>query len=88
MWDKEEFQPVLALFNSLKEEAIMDIRRADITGDSAENIKALAGAIKIKINMTSMLIELPERIKEIEEQQGREKTKLSAMKAAQEGGTV
>jgi len=70
------------------EEAIMDVRRGDITGDSAENVKAWAGAIKVKLNIACMLLELPDRIQLAQDEIETRQDKVAAMKSVQEGGSI
>lgn len=87
LWAKEEFQPVLLLVKALWDEAITDVRRAnlDIPG---EDCKANLAVFKTKLNMTNLIFNLPAMVKEAENQIQTNQFKKDRFAKAQEGGLL
>lgn len=83
LWEREEFQPVRSLLSSLKDESIMQLRNLNLT-KSAEEVKTTTAIIKIQLNLSSMLLELPRVIKEAAEELSRQKEKTDQMRQAGE----
>jgi hypothetical protein len=74
---------VLCLLKSLKEEAITQVRVIDLT-KSSEDVKATAAMIKMQLNLTSTLIDLPEVIKTTRQQIEEKQRTVARMQAANE----
>lgn len=87
LWGKEEFQPVLSLLSSLKEEGVTFLRTTKVDAPEAE-LRARVATIKTQINLAGMFLELPAVVKEVEEQLERNANKLTQIKEAQEGGEI
>ena len=87
LWDKEEFQPVLGLLSSLKEEAIVGLRVLDLKL-SAEEVKTHAAILKTQLNLANMFLQLPAVVKEVEQNIEAQKNKVVAFKNSQEGGEL
>jgi gas vesicle protein len=87
LWLKEEFQPVMELLNSLKQEAI-SWARYDTTKDSADTVKAISVKISTQLRVVETLLELPQRLRELEKQLEHQEAQTLKMKHSQEGGEV
>ena len=78
LWDKEEFQPVLAFLSSIRDEALTEFRSAD--SKSKERIlRATFATTKTQFNLAAMLLELPKVVKFAKdqiEQQGKAKLRF------------
>jgi hypothetical protein len=64
LWKKEEFQPVLALYNSLAEETVQELRALNILELPSENAKSALASYKIRLNMIHFLLDLPAKVRE------------------------
>jgi gas vesicle protein len=87
LWLKEEFQPVMGLLNSLKEEAL-SWARYDTTKESADTVKAISARVSTQLRVTEILLELPQRLRALEEQLNHQEVQTLKMKRSQEGGEV
>jgi gas vesicle protein len=87
LWLKEEFQPVMELLNSLKEEAL-SWARYDTTKESADTVKAISTRISTQLRVTEILLELPQRLRTLEEQLKHQEDQTLKMRRSQEGGEV
>lgn len=87
LWDKEEFQPVLKLLSSMKEESVLGVRALNLTED-AETVKTKVAVLKTQLNFANMMLELPAVIKETEEQIERNKVQKHRIANAQEKGDI
>jgi hypothetical protein len=88
LWGREEFQPVVALFSSMRDEAIMGVRTLGIIGATPHDVIATASQLKTQLNLTNMLLELPAVIKEMEDRLAQVEMKKGRMREAQEGATI
>ena len=86
LWGKEEFQPVLALLNSLKQEAIDGVRALEIKEGFATGVRI--SSLKTQLNLANLFVNLPDVIKDVEDNQERIGQKIAQMKKAQEGAEV
>ena len=87
LWLKEEFQPVMGLLNSLKEEAL-SWARYDTTKESADTVKAISTKISTQLRVVETLLELPQRLRTLEEQLKHQEDQTLKMRRSQEGGEV
>jgi gas vesicle protein len=87
LWLREEFQPVVGLLNSLKEEAL-SWARYDTTKESAEIVKAISTRISTQLRVAETLLELPQRLRTLEEQLKHQEAQTLKMRHSQEGGEV
>jgi gas vesicle protein len=87
LWLKEEFQPVMGLLNSLKEEAL-SWARYDTTKESADTVKAISTKISTQLRVVEILLELPQRLRTLEEQLQHQGSQKLKMKRSQERGEV
>jgi DNA mismatch repair ATPase MutL len=87
LWLKEEFQPVMGLLSSLKEEAL-SWARYDTTKESADTVKALSARVSTQLRVTEILLELPRRLRTLEEQLKHRESQTLRMHHSQEGGEV
>ena len=89
LWGKEEFQPVLALLCSIKEEAVTSFRILDRLGEEdAVQVKAKLAVARSQYNLAAMLEKLPDVIKETENQIQQTQAKKLAVVQAQEKGEI
>ena len=87
LWGKVEFQPVLALLSSLKEDSIMAFRRIDAQAPDAE-LRAEIAAEKVQLNLVCMLLELPEYLKSIKSNAETAAVLKERFVNSQEGGNL
>ena len=87
LWGREEFQPVLGLLNSLKQEAIDGVRILNLQ-KSAEEVKTHIAILKTQLNLANMLLQLPEVVEEIEENIEAQSRKVTTFKSSQEGSNL
>jgi gas vesicle protein len=87
LWLKEEFQPVMGLLASLKEEAL-SWARYDTTKESADTVKAISARVSTQLRVTEILLELPQRLRTLEEQLRHQEAQTLKMRHSQEGGEV
>jgi gas vesicle protein len=87
LWLKEEFQPVMGLLNSLKEEAL-SWARYDTTKESADTVKAISTKISTQLRVVETLLELPQRLRTLEEQLQHQGSQKLKMERSQERGEV
>jgi hypothetical protein len=87
LWLKEEFQPVLILLARLRQEAISKIENMPPNLE-ASTAKAGASIISTELRFTGLLLNLPTRLKELEEQIKQKEQSVLKMKHSQEGGNV
>ena len=87
LWLKEEFQPVIQLLSSLRQEAISKIESMPVNLE-ASTAKAGASIISTELKFTGLLLNLPTRLKELEEQFNQKEQTALKMKHSQEGGNV
>jgi hypothetical protein len=88
LWDKEEFQPVLAFLSSLRQEALDSFRTANLYQYSAEHVKTKISSDKTQYNLANMLMYLPDVIKEAKELILKRTTKFEAFEQSQETGEI
>lgn len=77
---------MLALLSSMKEEAVMGVRALDIQEGFATSVRV--ATLKTQLNLTNMLLSLPEVIKEVEDRNERIAAKMVQMKDSQERGEI
>jgi hypothetical protein len=87
MWGRGEFLPVLALFNSFREEAIQNFRALQID-KSAEDVKTMVAIQKHQLNLMCLFLELPKYIQSAQDQIEARQEKVVAMKSQAEGGSI
>jgi gas vesicle protein len=87
LWLKEEFQPVMGLLHNLKEEAL-SWARYDTTKESADTVKAISTRISTQLRVAEILLELPQRLRVLEEQLKHREAQTLKMRHSQEGGEV
>ena len=87
LWVKEEFQPVLGLLNSLKEEAILEFRMLELS-ENAEEVKTHVAILKTQLNIAGMFLQLPTVIKEAEEQIAQKEKHSMRLRQSQEGSNL
>jgi hypothetical protein len=78
---------VVGILNSLKEEAL-SWARYDTTKESAETVKAISVKISTQLRVTEILLELPQRLRTLEEQLGHQEAQTLKMQRSQEGGEI
>jgi hypothetical protein len=88
LWGKEEFQLVLGLLLVLKQEAVDSFASARLIDVSAENVKTASARLQTQYNLASLLLELPTRLKVLEEQKEQREQANTKMSQAQEGGEL
>jgi len=77
----------MGLLNSLKEEAL-SWARYDTTKESADAVKAISTKISTQLKVAEILLELPQRLRTLEEQLEHQKARVTKMKRSQEGGEI
>lgn len=86
LWDKEEFQPVLALLSSLYNESVDNLRRLDAAAES-KLLRAQFATYKAQLNLANMLLKLPNVIQEAKEQiKAGQSAKLKFVSSQETGG--
>lgn len=78
---------MVGLLNSLKEEAL-SWARYDTTKESAEIVKAISTRISTQLRVAETLLELPQRLRTLEEQLKHQEAQTLKMRHSQEGGEV
>lgn len=78
---------MMELLNSLKEEAL-SWARYDTTKESADTVKAISTRISTQLRVTEILLELPQRLRTLEEQLKHQEDQTLKMRRSQEGGEV
>jgi hypothetical protein len=78
---------VMGLLNSLKEEAL-SWARYDTTKESADTVKAISTKISTQLRVVEILLELPQRLRTLEEQLKHQDSQTLRMKRSQEGGEI
>jgi hypothetical protein len=68
-------------------EAVMNVRSIQ-DFDTPDGIKTHALKAKIMLNLTDLLLHLPDRVQQISEQIEAKQSKVTSMKSAQEGGSI
>lgn len=71
----------------MKEESVLGLRALNLTED-AETVKTKVAVLKTQLNFANMMLELPEVIKETEEQIERNKVQKQRFANAQEKGGI
>lgn len=87
VWEREEFQPVLAFLSSLREEAVDGLRTLNLT-QNAEQVKTIGAILKTQYNMANMIYELPAYVKEVEAQLAKDEETKARMARSQERGSI
>ena len=87
LWLKEEFQPVVEMLKNLQREAF-NWARFDTTKLSAEEVKALSVRISTQLRVTEVFLELPQRLRALDEQQKYQEASVLKMRQSQEGGEI
>lgn len=77
----------MGLLNRLKEEAL-SWARYDTTKESADTVKAFSVKISAQLRVVEILLELPQRLRELEKGQEHKEAQTLKMKRSQEGGEV
>ena len=72
----------------LKEEATLSWAGARLIDVSAETVKTVTATLQERFRLTSLLLELPARLKAMEEQEEKQRTQVAKMTQAQEGGEL
>ena len=78
---------MMGLFNSLKEEAL-SWARYDTTKESADTVKAISARVCTQLRVAEILLELPQRLRTLEEQLKHQEAQTLKMKHSQEGGEI
>lgn len=86
LWDKEEFQPVLAFLSSMYEEAVDGIRSLNIQEGFATAVRV--ATLKNQMNFANLFFKLPEAIKLAEEMQEKAEAQALKFQSSQEGGSI
>jgi len=86
LWEEERFQPVKALLYSTYEESVLEFRALKI-GDDPKIVGRIV-TLQERMNFSGLMYDLPNTLKQLEDQNYRISEKVKAMGAAQEGGTI
>jgi hypothetical protein len=77
----------MGLLHNLKEEAL-SWARYDTTKESADTVKAISTRISTQLRVAEILLELPQRLRVLEEQLKHREAQTLKMRHSQEGGEV
>ena len=77
---------MLALLKTMYNDAVLNVRSAQVKEGFAASIHLTE--IKMQLNFTSFLLELPARIQQVQNQMNDQEAKVAHMKKAQEGGSI
>ena len=87
LWAREEFQPVLGLLASLRADAVMEVKRANIERP-AEDCKAALAMIRIKLNLLDSFTHLPDEIAAAAQLKEHQEQHRDKMVQSQESGGI
>lgn len=83
LWDKEEFQPVKAILNRMTEDTVMSVRSVKILESTPDDSKTNLAIAQTQLNILNFMLNLPDVIKEANEQLGAQRAQVEKFKQSQ-----